>query len=115
MLVWSMSIREDFDLYGLPDTEQYVEVLSSEFGASRHPNQENAFILEQHPFYAPRPVEDHISTPGFNNIPLPDSPDPSTREPSGIFPDDILSRWTQEQDLIFEATLRELRGYRPKK
>ncbi len=81
-----MSVRENIELYGLQSTEQNVEVLSSEFGAVKHLNQEDAYVLEQHPFYAPRPLDDHICILSFNNIPLPDSPNPSTREPSGIVP-----------------------------
>ncbi len=52
MLVWSMSIRENIELHGFPDAEQYVELSSREFGASEHPNQKNAYILMQRPFHA---------------------------------------------------------------
>ncbi len=39
MLVWSMSIRETIELYGLQNADQYMEVLSSEFGVAKHPRQ----------------------------------------------------------------------------
>ncbi len=105
-----MSVRENIELYGLEDAEQYVEVLSSEFGAARHPHQDDAYILEQQPFYAPRPVDDHISILSFNNRPLPDSLIQALVRHPETFPDDILIRWTQEQELLFEATLGQLRG-----
>ncbi len=98
------------ELYGLQNSGQYVEVLSAEFGATKHPNQDNAYILEQQPFYAPRVAGDHISILSFNNVPLPDSLIEALVAHAELFPDNILVRWTQEQDLIFEATLGELRG-----
>ncbi len=106
----SMSVKENIELYGLQNSAQYVEVLSGEFGATQHPNQENAYVLEHQPFYAPRPVEDHISILSFNNTPLPDSLIEALVDHPELFPDDVLVRWTQEQDLLFEATLGELRG-----
>ncbi len=105
-----MSVRENIELYGLRDSAEYVEVLRGEFGAAKHPDQENAYVLEQQPFYAPRPVEDHISILSFNSTPLPDSLIQVLVDHSKLFPDDILVRWTQEPDLILEATLRQLRG-----
>ncbi len=111
MLV-GISVRENIELYGLQNSAQYVDILSGEFGAAEHPNQENAYVLEHRPFYAPRPVEDHISILSFNNIPLPDSLVEALVDHPELFPDNILVRWTQEQDLILEATLGELRGHR---
>ena len=46
----------------------------------------------------------------FNYVPLPDSLLEALVEHAELFPDDILVRWTQEQDLYFEATLGQLRG-----
>ena len=105
-----MSVRENIELYGLPDKEQYIEILTSEFGAARHPSQDGAYIPESLPFYAPRLANDHISILSFNNIPLPYSLVVALVVHTELFPDDILVRWTQEQDLLFEATLGQLRG-----
>jgi hypothetical protein len=105
-----MSVRENIELYGLQDTRRLAEVLRSEFGAIEHPRQENAYILENLPLYSPRVIDDHISILSFNNKPLPDSLVEALVKHSELFPDDVLIRWTQEQDLIFEATLGELRG-----
>jgi hypothetical protein len=68
-----MSVRENLEIYGLQDEERYINVLTDEFGGTRHPSQEGAYILEALPFYAPRLADDHISLLGFNNTPLPDS------------------------------------------
>jgi hypothetical protein len=105
-----MSVRENIELYGLQDEAQIMDVLVDELGAVEHPNQENAYILGNQPFYTPRFAENHISILSFNNTPLPDSLVEALVDHPEVFPDDILVRWTQEQDLIFEATLGELRG-----
>jgi len=103
-------MRENIELYGLQSTEQLAEVLSSEFGATKHPNQADAYVVESCPFYAPGLADDHISILSFNNTPLPDSLNEALVDHRELFPDDILVRWTQEQDLIFEAKLGQLRG-----
>jgi hypothetical protein len=106
-----MSVRrENIELYGPQDEAQIMEVLVDEFGAVEHPNQENAYILENQPFYTPRFAEDHISILSFNNTPLPDSLIEALVEHTELFPDDVLVRWTHEQDLILEATLGQLRA-----
>ncbi len=105
-----MSVRENIELYGLPDQEDSAKALIDEVGATQHPRQEDAYVLDGLPFHAPRPAGDHISILSFNNIPLPDTLIEVLVDHREFFPDNILIRWTQEQDLIFEATLGELRG-----
>ncbi len=105
-----MSVRENVELYGLRNTEKLDEVLESDYATLKHPSQENAYTLENLPFYPPRLIDDHVSILSFNNLPLPDSLIEALVDHTELFPDDILVRWTQEQDLIFEATLGELRG-----
>ncbi len=105
-----MSVRENIELYGLQNSAEYVDILSGEFGANKHLNQENAYVVERHSFYAPRPVEDHFSILSFNNLPLSDCPIEALADHPKLFPDGILVRWTQEQELIFEATLGQLGG-----
>ncbi len=107
-----MSVRENIELYGLQDAQPLVEVLASEFGAKEHPRQSNACILDYRPFYTPRSAEDHIFILSFNNSPLPDSLVEALVDHAELFPDNIRIRWTQEQDLILEATLGQLRGRR---
>ncbi len=105
-----MSVRENIELYGVQNEEQIVEILVDEFGATIHPRQEGAYVLESLAFYEPRLVEDHISILSFNNNPLPDSLSEALVDHTELFSDDVLIRWTQEQDLILEATLGQLRG-----
>ena len=105
-----MSLRENIELYGIQNEEQIIEILVDEFGATVHPRQAGSYVLENLPFHAPRSVNDHISILSFNNTPLPDSLLVALVDHREWFPDTILIRWTQEQDLILEATLGELRG-----
>lgn len=104
-----MSLRENIELYGLPDEEPYIRILIGEFAATRHPSQADAYMVDSLPFYAPRGTGDHLSILGFNHIPLPYSLVAALISHPDLFSDDILVRWTQEQDLIFEANLGQLR------
>jgi hypothetical protein len=105
-----MSVRENLELYGIQDETRYVNTLTTEFGATKHPKQRGALILEGLPFYAPRFLDDHISILSFNNIPLPDALIQALVDHRELFPDNILIRWTQEQDLILEGTPGQLTG-----
>ncbi len=105
-----MSVRENLELYGLQDEGRYVELRTSEMGATKHTDKADAYIMERLPFYAPRRVEDHLSILSFNNAPLPDSLVDALVDHPELFPDDVLIRWTQQQELILEATPGHLRG-----
>jgi hypothetical protein len=89
-------VRENIELYGLPDEEQYIEILIGEFGAAKHPSQADAYILESLPFYAPGLVGDQLSALSFSHSPLPDSLIEVLVDQTDLFRDDILVRWTQE-------------------
>src|SRR5512141_1812519 len=105
-----MSIRENIELYGLHNPEHDGQTLTEESGATQHPGQADAYLLDGLPFHAPRLAGDHLSILGFNGVPLPDSLIEALIGHPEIFADDILIRRTQEQDLILEATLGQLRG-----
>ncbi len=105
-----MSVRENIELYGGINNEWYIQTLEVEYGAAKHPHERHAYIVEGIPFYAPRQSPDHLSILSFNNIPLPDALLEALVMHPELFPNDVLVRWTQEQDLILEATLRQLRG-----
>ena len=68
-----VSVRENIELYGLPDEKQFVEILVSEFGAAKHPGQVDAYMLEGLPFYACRLTGDELSVLSLSNTSLPDS------------------------------------------
>ena len=105
-----MSVRENIELDGGIDNERYVHTLKVEYGATRLSRESQAYIVEGLPFYAPRLAQDHLSILSFNNLPLPDALLEVLVMHPELFPDDVLVRWTQEQDLILEATLGQLRG-----
>jgi hypothetical protein len=112
VIAWPISIRENLELYSQHDTDRYVEVLKDERGATDHPNQEGAYILDACPFCSPRSSGDHLSILSFKHVPLSDSLMQALVDHPEFFPDGILVRWTREQDLILEATLGQLRGRR---
>ncbi len=110
MLACAMSVRENIELYGLADPQHDGQALAEKSGAAKHPGQRNAYVLDGLPFHGPRPAGDHLSILSFNNAPLPDSLIEAIVDHPELFPDGVLIRWTQEQELILEATLGELRG-----
>ncbi len=105
-----MSVRENIELYGGIDRDRYMQTLQVEYGAAQHPRGRRAYLVDGLPFYAPRQSPDHLSILSFNNIPLPDALLEALVMHPELFPDDVLIRWSQEQDLILEATLGQLRG-----
>ena len=105
-----MSIRENIQFFHHVDIEKYLQVLKTEYSAQEHPTQPNSFLIENGPpFYKPQQIEDHVSILGFNNIPLSEHLLQALIDHPELAPDDVIVRWTQEQDLILEATLGELR------
>jgi hypothetical protein len=106
-----MSIRENIELYHSLDLQKYLQILSEEFHAQQHPSEPNAYMAEGLPFYQPRQLGDHISILGFNKIPIPDSVVEALIQHPELIPDNALIRWTQEQELIFEGTVGELRQH----
>jgi hypothetical protein len=106
-----VSVRENIELYGLADEEEFVKVLSSELSAAKHPNQADSYMLEGLSFHALKPADDHLSILGFNIAPLHDSLIEAWVDHTELFPNDILIRWTQGQDLIFEVILGQQKGW----
>jgi hypothetical protein len=106
----AMSIRENIELYGFGGLDDYRRILVEEFGAKEHPAQPGALMLEGFPFYSPRQAEDHVSILSFNKVPLPFGLVTALITHPELFPDEIVIRWIQEQELIFECTLGVLRS-----
>jgi hypothetical protein len=104
-----MSVRENIELYHKLDLETYIAALISEYGATAHPAQPNTFIMRGLPFYAPIDRSDHVSILSFNGALLPYPLLQALADHPELAPDDVFVRWTQEQDLIWEGTLGELR------
>ncbi len=105
-----MSVRENIEVYGGLDNKRYIQSLKAEYRAAEHPGKDHAYIVEGLPFHEPREAEDHFSILSFNNLPLPDALLEALVNHPELYPDNLRIRWTQEQDLILEATLGEIRG-----
>ena len=67
-------------------------------------------MVESLPFYAPMAAGNHLSILRFNNIALSGLLVEVPVKHTELFPDDVLGRWSQEQDLILEAALGQLRA-----
>jgi hypothetical protein len=104
-----MSIRENLEISQLLDLKQYTRILLRDFGAEKHPVQEDALVLNDQPFYSPRSTGDHISILSFNYAPLPYSLVKALIEHPELVSDYVIVTWTQEQDLVWQGTLGELR------
>ncbi len=106
-----MSIRENIEIYTQLDPQKYVEILKKEYGAREHPSQPDGYIIDdpELPFYRPKTIEDHISILSFNYTPLSILLIQAIIDHPELVPDEVLVRWTQEQDLIMENTLGDLR------
>lgn len=104
-----MSIRENIEVYHSLDLDQFLKILKREYGSIEHPSQAGALIVDNLSFYSPRYSIDHVSILGFNKIPLPYTIIQALVEHQELAPDDAVICWTQEQELILECTLGELR------
>jgi len=102
-----VSLKENIELYGKLDVPKYLETLN----AQPHPDQENAYLVDDQPFYKPKELEDHISILGFNMIPLPFSLIQILINHPELISDDVVVNWTQEQDLILRDTIGNLRKH----
>ena len=107
--VGEMSIRENIQIYPRIDLDQFLAFLKNELGAVNHPAQTGAYLLDGLPFYKPERTEDHDFILGFNYAQLPLALIQTLIDHPEIFSDEISIRWTQEQDLILEDTLGDLR------
>lgn len=105
-----MSIRENIQFFHRFDPDEYLRILIDEHGAEPHPNQDDAFLVEGLPFYAPKQTEEHIFVIGFNLVPLSHMLIQALVSHPDLAPDTTLIRWTQEQELIVESTLADLQN-----
>ena len=105
-----MSLRENIQFFHQIDAEKYVGILKDEHNAQDHPSKTGSFLIdEDHPFYAPQLIAEHLSILGFNYTPLPGQLIQALIDHPELAPDETLIRWTQEQHLMIETTLGELR------
>lgn len=107
-----MSIRENIRIFHPVDIEQYLEILKTEYGAIEHPQQENAFLIDGLPFYAPQLAEGYIFVLGFNLMPLSQLIIQALVDHQELISKSTKFQWTQEQDLIYEGELENFQDVR---
>jgi hypothetical protein len=104
-----MSIRENIQCFHRVDPNEYLRILIDEYGAQPHPNQENAFLVDGLPFYSPQQAEEHTFVLGFNFAPLSHTLIQALITHPELVPDNVLIRWTQEQDVVAEGAVEDFR------
>jgi len=104
-----MSIRENIQFFHRVDSNEYLRILVDEYGAQPHPIQQGAFLVDGLPFYAPQQNDEHTFVLGFNMAPLPHTLIKAMISHPELVPENVLIRWTQEQDMVAEGTVEDFR------
>ncbi len=102
-----MGLRENIQIFHPIDIERYLEMLKTAYGAQEHPQQAGAFLIEGLPFYAPQLAAGYVFVLGFNMLPLSHLIIQALAEHPELIPENVLVRWTQEQELIFEKKIND--------
>jgi hypothetical protein len=108
-----MSLRETIQVVGRLEMDQYLHFLQTERHAKEHPSQSGAYLVDGLPFYEPQQEDGYVFIMGFNMQPLPLALIETLIEHPEIASEDTQVRWTQEQELVFEGDIRELRKEHP--
>lgn len=106
-----MSVVENIQFFHRFDPKTYLEILKSEYGAKENPAQYGTYLIDdpELPFYQPEEIDGYVSVLGFNYYLLSSLLIQAIVDHPELVPDAALVRWTQEQDLVLEKTLGELR------
>jgi len=92
------------------NVEAYLKVLTEEFGAQPHPEQEGALLIGDPPlpFYEPKLIDERLAITSFNYSPLPDALLEALARHPELAPPSAQVNWTIEQDALFEGTLESV-------
>lgn len=106
-----MSRRETIQLFFQLDVEEYLAVLQQNFGARNHPNQADSYLIDnpELPFYEPIESKDYAFIMGFNYAPLSALLIRALIDHPKLIPADTVVRWLEEQELLLECVLGEVR------
>ncbi len=104
-----MSIHENIQIFHPVDIEQYLAILIREYGAIEHPEQADAYLLEEQPFYKPQVAEGYVFILSFNMRPLSYLLIQALAEHPELAPMETKIVWTQEQELLLETTAGKIK------
>jgi len=105
-----VTVRENIQIFHQFDIETYLEILEAEHGAKENLNQPGCYLVDDLPFYKPKQSIEYVNILGFNLVPLPGILIDALVNHSELVPDDVLIRWTIEQDLLLDTTMGEIRN-----
>lgn len=104
-----MSIHENIQIFHPVDIEQYLAILFREYGVVEHPEQEDAYLLEELPFYKPQITEGYIFILSFNMRPLSYLLIQALAAHPELVPAESKVIWTQEQELLLDTTVGKIK------
>ena len=102
-----MGLRENIQLFHLVDIDHYLDILKTEYGAEKHPQQDGAYLIDGLPFYKPQQTEGYIFILGFNMVPLSLVLIQALADCPDLVPRDTRILWTQEQEQIIDVILAD--------
>jgi len=105
-----MTVRENIQIFHQFDVETYLEILKTEQGAKDHPGQPGCYLVDDLPFYKPKQADEYVFVLGFNCVALPGLLIEALASHPELVPDEVLIRWTIEQDLLLDTTMGEIRS-----
>jgi hypothetical protein len=100
-----MGIRENIQLFHPIDIDRYLVILFTEYGAEKHPQQADAYLIDGLPFYKPQLAEGYVFILGFNMAPLSYVLIQVLADFPELASGDTRVLWTQEQDLIMDTSV----------
>ena len=103
-----MGIRENIQLFHPIDIDRYLNILVTEYGAEKHPQQAGAYLIDGLPFYKPQLAEGYVFILGFNMAPLSSVLIKVLADYPEIAPGNTRVLWIQEQDLIVDTLVDDI-------
>ena len=109
-----MSVREIIRVIHEFDPDKYLSILQEEHGATKHPSQPDAFMVEELPFYRPGLADEYVYVVSFNHVPLPGVLIDALANHPELIPDETLVFWSVEDQIFLETTIGEQRNHEVK-
>ena len=106
-----MSIRECIQVFHPVDTDKYLELLETEYGARANPEQLGTFLIgkPEVPFHKPKLTDGRMSILGFNLMPLSDVLVEALFNHPDLAQLTAMVLWTAEQEVVTHGTLAKLK------
>ena len=91
------------------DIDEYLRVLREEFGAQEDPDRPRSYLVNGVSFHHPQQAEEYVYILGLGHVMPSGSLIEALVNHPELVPEDVMVKWWQEQHLIGESTVGELR------